>query len=103
MLNWIVLNRTDHLHKMDVALNNLQGLICHKTQQTKPTNHQICIQTFRDEQDATQGRFLSGAKLVWIHSFPSLILVALLRLANPVCPCPGIKLRTRLTADSHPI
>ena len=26
------------LHKMDLALNNLQRLICHKTQQTKP-NH----------------------------------------------------------------
>ena len=35
MGNWIVLNRTDYLHKMDLALNNLQGLICHKTQQTK--------------------------------------------------------------------
>ena len=33
MLNWIVLNRTDYLHKMDLALNNLQRLICHKTQQ----------------------------------------------------------------------
>ena len=40
MLNWIVLNRTDYLHKMDLALNNLQSLICHKTQQTnQPTNH----------------------------------------------------------------
>ena len=36
MLNWIVLNRTDYFHKMDLALNNLQKLICHKTQQTKP-------------------------------------------------------------------
>ena len=27
MLNRIVLNRTDHLHKMDLALNNLQRLI----------------------------------------------------------------------------
>ena len=35
MLNWIAFNRTDHLHKMDLALNNLQRLICHKTQQTK--------------------------------------------------------------------
>ena len=33
MLNWIVFNRTDYLHKMDLALNNLQRLICHKTQQ----------------------------------------------------------------------
>ena len=36
MLNWIVLNRTDYLFKMYLALNNLQRLICHKTQQTKP-------------------------------------------------------------------
>ena len=35
MLNWIVLNRTDYLHKMDLALNNIHRLICHKNQ---PTN-----------------------------------------------------------------
>ena len=35
MLNWIVLDRTDYLHKIDLALNNLQKLISHKTQ---PTN-----------------------------------------------------------------
>ena len=36
MLNWIVLNRTDFFYiKMDLALNNLQKLICHKIQ---PTN-----------------------------------------------------------------
>ena len=39
MLNWIVWNRTDYMHKMDLAFNNLQRLICHKTQ---PTN--ICCQ-----------------------------------------------------------
>ena len=44
MLNWIALNRTDYLHKMDLALNNLQGLICHKTQQTKPNEW---IKTFK--------------------------------------------------------
>ncbi len=32
MLNWIVLNRTNY--EMDLALNNLQRLICHKTQTT---------------------------------------------------------------------
>ena len=36
MLNWIVWNRTICI-KMDLALNSLQGLICHKTQQTKPS------------------------------------------------------------------
>ena len=36
MLNWIVWNRTDYLHKMDLVLSNLQRLICHKT---PTTNH----------------------------------------------------------------
>ena len=37
MLNWIVWNRTICV-KMDLALNNLQRLICHKTQTTnQPT------------------------------------------------------------------
>ena len=44
MLNWIVLNRTDYLHKMDLALNNLQMLICHKT---KPNlNKNLFIYSF---------------------------------------------------------
>ena len=34
MLKWIVLSRTVYLYKLDLALNNLQRLICHKTQQT---------------------------------------------------------------------
>ena len=29
---------------MDLALNNLQRLICHKTQQTKPNLPTICLQ-----------------------------------------------------------
>ena len=37
MLNWIVWNRTICI-KMDVALNNLQRLICYKIQPTKQTN-----------------------------------------------------------------
>ena len=38
MLNWTVRNKIDYLYKMDLALNNLQNLICHKTQPTnKPT------------------------------------------------------------------
>ena len=42
MLNWIVWNRTDNLYKMDLALNNIQELICHKTQTTKqPTKSQF--------------------------------------------------------------
>ena len=35
--NWIVGSRTDYLQKMDMALNNLQRLICHKTQPTMTT------------------------------------------------------------------
>ena len=34
MLKWIVWNRTDYLYKMNLALNNLQKLICHKNQPT---------------------------------------------------------------------
>ena len=35
---------------MDLALNNLQRLICHKTKQTKPINQQCWIQDcFREE------------------------------------------------------
>ena len=37
MLNWIVWNRTDYSYKMDLALNNPQWLICHKTQTSKQT------------------------------------------------------------------
>ena len=36
--------------KMDLALNNLQGLICHKTQQTK-TNHLIQLIQFSKRTD----------------------------------------------------
>ena len=39
MLNWTVSNRTVYLYKMDVALNNLQWLICYKTQTNQPTNN----------------------------------------------------------------
>ena len=39
MLNWIVWNRTIFI-KMDLALNNRQRLIYHKTQTTKTTNTQ---------------------------------------------------------------
>ena len=39
MLNCIVLNGTDYLQKNGFALNNLQRLICRKTQQTKPNQN----------------------------------------------------------------
>ena len=38
MLNWIVWNRTDYLYKKNLALNNLQMLICHKNPTNQPTN-----------------------------------------------------------------
>ena len=44
MLNWIVWNRTVYLYKMDLALNNLRKLICHKTQ---PTNEILQSYIFR--------------------------------------------------------
>ena len=37
MLNWIVWNRTVIYIKMDLAMNKLQRLICHKTQQPNIT------------------------------------------------------------------
>ena len=37
MLNWIMWNRIDYLYEMDLVLNNVQRLICHKIQ---PTNQQ---------------------------------------------------------------
>ena len=45
MLNWIVLNITDYLHKNELTLNNLQRLICHKTQQTKPNRKFLSSKT----------------------------------------------------------
>ena len=41
---------------MDLALNNLQRLICHKTKQTNQPLH--------NGQDVTQGQFLNEVKLV---------------------------------------
>ena len=41
MLNWFVCNRTDYLYKMDLALNNLQRLMGHKTPKTNQPNDQI--------------------------------------------------------------
>ena len=43
LLNWFVWNRTVYMYKMDLVLNNLQWLMCHKTKsnQTKP-NTSVC-------------------------------------------------------------
>ena len=42
MFIWIVWNRIEYLHKMDLVLNNLQRLTCHKIQTTN--NAEIEIQ-----------------------------------------------------------
>ena len=43
MLNWIVWNRTVYICiKMDLALNNLQWLVGHKTKPNLLTEHRIC-------------------------------------------------------------
>ena len=39
MLNWIVLNKTDYLHKNGFGVKYQQRLICYKTQQTKPIKY----------------------------------------------------------------
>ena len=47
MLNWIVWNRTDIYIKMDLALNNLQWLTCHKNQPTnQPTNQEEFVESY---------------------------------------------------------
>ena len=66
MLNWIVLNRTDYLHKMDLALNNLQRLICHKTQQTnQPTKPSIHATWLRPTLLGSQGGIPPAYHLLW--------------------------------------
>ena len=42
MLNWIVLNRTDYLHKNEFDVKKQQRLICHKN----PTNQPIKIYSY---------------------------------------------------------
>ena len=45
---------------MDLALNNLQRLICHKTKQTKPKEYDYTyLPNLSLGQDMTQGQFLS--------------------------------------------
>ena len=40
MLNWIVCNRTVYMYKIDLASNNIQIMIRHKTQTNSQTNNQ---------------------------------------------------------------
>ena len=43
----------------------------------------VYTEALYNEQDVTQYQFLSGVKLVWIQSFPSLWLVLLPKLKKP--------------------
>ena len=56
MLKWTVWNRTVYLYKMDLALNNLQRLICHKTQSNKQEFENL-IKTIRINCQDTGMRF----------------------------------------------
>ena len=40
MLNWIVCDRTDYLHKNGFGVNNQQSLLCHETKPNQ-TNRQF--------------------------------------------------------------
>ena len=73
MLNWIVLNRTDYLHKMDLALNNLQRLICHQTQQTKPQLkwNYVYMWYFPTEQRENRTKDCNKKKLQWNRKSPN--------------------------------
>ena len=57
MLNWIVWNRTIFI-KMDLVLNNLQSLICHKTQTT-------------NQPRARQKKYFASP-LIWKENFSTL-------------------------------
>ena len=61
MLNWIVLNRTDYFHKVDLTFNNLQKLIYHKNQPTnQPTNQlRTCQKRWMIRRGAKKGLGIS--------------------------------------------
>ena len=50
MLNWIVWNRTVEMYKMDLSLNNLQWLICHKTKPNLPRRNR----NIHEERERTE-------------------------------------------------
>ena len=45
----------------------------------------VFTQPLRNEQDVTEGQFLSGAQLVWIQNFPPPRLVEIPELKSSVC------------------
>ena len=65
MLNWIVWNWTVYLYKMDLALNNLERLICHKTQ----TNKQDLSLYFCDNSNDNDGDEAMDIKSIFYDLF----------------------------------
>ena len=65
MLNWIVWNRTDYLHKMDLALNNLQRLMRHKTQPNKTNQTKPSPAARMKEVFGPQGRLCWKIIFIW--------------------------------------
>ena len=60
---------------MDLALNNLQRLICHKTQQTKPNQSEISFSSFirrgsvLSQENVQQCLFFSGGRFRALKMF----------------------------------
>ena len=65
-----------YIYRYDLALNNLQRLICHKTQPNQ-INH---------EQDVTRGQVLSEVQLVWIQNFSFSLIGCLTKAKEPSLP-----------------
>ena len=53
---------------MDLALNNLQGLICHKTQQTKPITL-VCSRNYRQGMSLINGENKEAARINLVEKF----------------------------------
>ena len=59
MLNWIVWNEVLIIIKMNLALNNLQSLLCHKTNTNKYTlNATVKSQKYNLVSDLTKRFFI---------------------------------------------
>ena len=69
MLHWVVLNRNVNFLKMDMTLNDLQRLICHKTQTKKQTNNKISGPSLPERNGFEW--VLNIPKIYWIEVSPS--------------------------------